>query len=115
MYRDALGVSQNRKIAYDLFLYTHMMGLGDEGTQIRANKNLRREVSELKEEEVKEALCYTWSYILQYIGSKGKMKNIPKEVLPKEGDPLRTRFKDAKWWLNSERKHMNFTCPEPWN
>ena len=115
MYRDGLGVKKNRKIAYALFLYTHMMSLGNESTQMRANRNLRREVRELPKKDIRESLCYTWAYILQYAYSKGEMESIPKKVLPKKGDPLRTRLKDAKWWLSSEKRNFNFSCPKPWN
>lgn len=115
MHREGLGVKKNRKIAYDLFLYIHMMGLGNENTQMLANKNLRREVAELSKDEVKEALCYTWSYVLYYINARGNVKKVPNNVLPKKNDPYRTRLKDAKWWLDSEKKNMNFACPKPWN
>ncbi|MFT6332659.1 MAG: tetratricopeptide (TPR) repeat protein [Lentimonas sp.] len=115
MFRDGLGVPKNRKIAYDLFLYTHMMGLGDEGTQYRANSNLRGEVSDLARDEIREALCYTWSYVLFHINSGGNIKSIPKEVKPLKNNNLRTRLKDANWWSDREKKNMNFLCPKPWN
>ena len=51
MYRDGEGVVPNRKIAFDLFLITHMRGLGTETTQYRAGRNLDRERSEQSEAE----------------------------------------------------------------
>lgn len=112
LYRDGKGVKQNRKIAYVLFLATHMEGLGSESTQIRVNGHLRREVDELPREDIQEALCYTMDYVLAYVDSKGSLVSIPDEVLPAAG---KTRLKDNGWWLDSERKNMNFSCKPPWN
>lgn len=112
LYRDGLGVKQNRKIAYLLFLITHMKGLGTDSTQIRVNAHLRREVAELKLAEIKEALCYTGAYLMAYINAKGELGSPPKETLPSEKN---IRFKDAGWWMEDEKKNMQFDCPAPWN
>lgn len=112
LYRDGKGVKQNRKIAYDLFLLTHMEGLGTDSTQMRVNNHLRREQKELPSEDVKEALCYTMEYVLAYVDAKGSLTSIPQDVLPSSG---KIRIKDNGWWLESERKEMIFTCKSPWN
>lgn len=112
LYRDGKGVKQNRKIAYVLFLLTHMEGLGSESTQTRVNGLLRREVRELAREDIQEALCYTMEYVLAYVDSKGSLVSIPNEVLPSAG---KKRLKDNEWWLDSERKNMDFSCKSPWN
>ena len=87
------------------------MGLGTESTQIRVNRLLRKEVSELPQSEIEEALCYTPAYMGLYIETRGEIKEIPKKVLPSGG---KARFKDLDWWLESEKKNMNFSCKEPW-
>lgn len=111
LYRDGKGVKQNRKIAYTLFLATHMMSLGTESTQIRVNNLLRREMAELPPEEIEEALCYTMEYVFAYIEAKGELKTPPPAVLPSAG---KTRIKDNNWWLDSERDNLNFNCSAPW-
>lgn len=112
LYRDGKGVKQNRKISYILFLATHMNGLGSQDTQIRVNSLLRREVAELPQGEIEEALCYTWEYVLTYIRAKGKLQIIPNDVLPSAG---KICLKDNNWWMDSEKDKMNFTCKPPWN
>lgn len=111
LFRDGKGVDKNRKIAYTLFLLTHMEGLGTESTQIRVNRHLRREIAELSIEDKQEALCYTLDYVYAYIKSKGHMQSIPSETLPSSG---KVRIKDKNWWLDSERAGMNYKCEEPW-
>ena len=112
LYRDGKGVEKNRRIAYLLFLFTHMDGLGTESTQIRVNANLRREMSELSQPEIEEALCYTMDYVFAYVRSRGNLKSVPKETLPSSGS---TRIKDNGWWLESEREDLKFSCPKPWS
>ena len=72
MYRDGEGVEPNRKIAFDLFLITHMRGLGSDATQLRAGRNLDRERREQTEAELHAALCYTEAYVNAYVLSRGK-------------------------------------------
>jgi len=112
LFRDGKGVQKNRKIAYLLFLYTHMEGLGTESTQIRVNGHLRREVAELPQEEIMEALCYTWEYVVIYVQSRGELKTIPENVLPSAG---KLRIKDNDWWLPDERQNLGFDCKSPWD
>jgi hypothetical protein len=112
LFRDGKGVKKNRKIAYVLFLYTHMVGLGTESTQIRVNTNLRREMIELSKPEIEEALCYSMEYVFAYVNSRGTLKNIPDNALPTDGA---VRIKDNSWWLESERKDLTFSCPKPWS
>ncbi len=112
MYRDGLAVGKNAKIAYLLFLAVHMEGLGNEGTQIRAGRNLTRLAESLSEEEIHEALSYTWPYVDQIVKSRGKKFSIGQDVLPAKDRP---RIRDNDWWLESERKAMTFDSPPPWN
>ncbi|KKL45162.1 hypothetical protein LCGC14_2358430 [marine sediment metagenome] len=111
LYRDGSGVVQNRKVAYILFLLTHMEGLGSQSTQIRAARLLEQQAAELSESEVQEALCYTWPYVVAYVENRGPIEPIPEAFLPSKD---RVRFKDNSWWLKSERQKLTFSCPEPW-
>ncbi len=112
MYRDGLGVAKNPKVAYLLFLAVHMEGLGDESTQIRAGRNLSRLAESLPKKDIEEALSYTWPYVDQIVKSRGKNITIRKDVLPTKDRP---RIRDNNWWLDSERKSMDFQSPPPWN
>lgn len=112
LFRDGLGVPKNQKVAYLLFLIVHMEGLGDDATQSRAGRNLSRLVESLPRQEVEEALSYTLPYLSQIVQSRGKDLAIGKDVLPAKG---RLRFRDADWWLDSEKKMMTFESPAPWN
>jgi type II secretory pathway pseudopilin PulG len=112
MYRDGLGVTTNAKIAYLLFLAVHMESLGNEATQIRAGRNLSRLAQSLPKKDAEEALSYTWAYVDQIVKSRGKNVAIGKDVLPAKKRP---RIRDNNWWLDSERKKMDFESPSPWN
>ena len=112
MYRDGLGVTKNEKVAYLLFLAVHMECLGDEATQIRAGGNLTKLREKLPKSDVQEALSYTWAYVNQIVRSKGKNMTIGRDVLPMAKQP---RIKDNGWWLDEERKKMDFKPPPPWN
>lgn len=89
-----------------------MEGLGSQDTQIRINSLLRIEISEQSPEEIEEALCYTWEYVLAYIQAKGELVTIPNDALPSAGE---IRLKDNNWWLDSERDKMDYTCKLSWN
>lgn len=112
MYRDGLGVSTNSKIAYLLFLAVHMESLGSESTQIRAGRNLSRISEAMPKKDLEEALSYTWTYVDQIVKSRGKNVAIGKDVLPAKDRP---RIRDNNWWLDGERKKMDFESPPPWN
>jgi TPR repeat protein len=112
MYRDGLGVPQNRKVAYFLFLITHLTGLGSSSTQYRAGANIDKEMAEQSSADRQEALCYTATYIKRYVLARGKLLDIPSDVRPSNGD---VRLKDANLWLPDEKKQMKFSCPPPWN
>ena len=112
MYRDGLGVATNSKVAYVLFLAVHMEGLGSESTQIRAGRNLTRLAQNAPKKEIEEALSYTWTYVDQIVKSRGKNVVIGKDVLPAKSRP---RIRDNNWWLDSERKKMDFKSPPPWD
>ncbi|MBK1791534.1 tetratricopeptide repeat protein [Persicirhabdus sediminis] len=112
MYRDGLGVSKNPKIAYLLFLAVHMNGLGSEATQYRAGGNLNKLMPSMKEDEIYEALSYTWAYVLQVVKSRGEDLSTDEDVLPSAEN---VRIRDNDWWLDSEKKQMNFESPAPWN
>ena len=112
MYRDGLGVFTNSKVAYLLFLGVHMEGLGSDDTQIRAGRNLSRLAETMPKKEVEEALSYTWPYVDQIVKSRGKNVAIGKDVLPAKNRP---RIRDNNWWLDNERKNMDFKSPVPWD
>ncbi|MBK1884244.1 sel1 repeat family protein [Luteolibacter pohnpeiensis] len=112
MYRDGLGVPKSKKVAYLLFLIVHMEGLGDDATQIRAGRNLSQLAEELSESDHKEALSYTFPYVDQIVKSRSQNMKIGKGVLPSKEN---IRFKDNGWWLDSERKGLQFDPPAPWN
>lgn len=46
-------------MSYALFLLTNLRGLGDDSTQARANRNLRREIAETSSEQRVLALWFT--------------------------------------------------------
>lgn len=87
MYRDGAGVPRNRKVAYLLFLTVHMEGLGDEQDIMRANRNLRREIAELSQQERDDAHCYTMRYLKAYIESRGKLVGVPANLRASETRP----------------------------
>lgn len=95
MYRDGLGVTANRAIAYDLFLLVHMRGLGSESTQLRANRNLRREVAELGETEIEYALCLSEGQVVSFVVDRGASR---PETYASDGIAIR----DREWWLEGE-------------
>ena len=65
----------------------HMEGMGTEQTQLRSNRNLRREVAELPQSDVQQALCYTPSFYLQAIVNRGE-NLVPTEHLVVSLDKL---------------------------
>lgn len=107
LYRDGLGVKQNRQIAFLLFLTIHMGSHGDEGTQLRANRNLRREIAELPEQVRQTALCHTPDYLVAYVKSRGQLQGIPEAY---RAGPGRKRFRELGWWAPGEL--APFDCPE---
>jgi hypothetical protein len=107
LYRDGLGIQQNRKIAHVLFLTVHMAKMGNQATVMRANSNLRREIAELSQDDRRESLCYTPDYIMAYVRSKGTLKDIPEQL---RGSTSRKRIRDLNWWLPGEIGE--FTCPD---
>lgn len=112
MYRDGQGVSTNSQIAYLLFLAVHMAGLGDEDTQYRAGSCLSRLAIALPQQEINQALCFTWNYVDQVVHSRGTNTVVRNDVLP---SPDRPRIKDNNWWLDSEKARMTFDCQPPWD
>ena len=100
MHYEGHGVPQNKKIAYGVFLTTHMGGLGSQATQLRSNRYLRRILNELSREDVKDCLShYTLGYISAYLDQKGKLQGIPEQYKPSEQNPA---LKDLGWFLDSE-------------
>ena len=100
MHYEGHGVPQNKKIAYCVFLTTHMGGLGSQTTQLRSNRYLRRILNELSREDVKDCLShYTLGYIRAYLDQKGTLQGIPEEYKPSEQNPA---LKDLGWFLDSE-------------
>ena len=103
MFRDGLGVAENRAIAYDLFLIVHMRGLGNQSTQYRANRNLRREVSELSNDQIRYALCLSETQVLSFVKQRGKTQ--AHEIVT-SGEHI--AIKDREWWLDGEMNQ--FEC-----
>ena len=99
MFRDGLGVPANKKIAYCLFLITHMRGLGTEDTQYRANSCLRRILDDMTKDDIRECFGYTEEYIEAYVKSKGSLKGIPNALRPSTSQPA---LKDKDWWMDGE-------------
>lgn len=100
MHRDGQAVPKNKKIAYCVFLTTHMCELGSESTQSRSNDCLRRLAEELSKEDIKDCLTnYTRGYIKAYLEAKGKMRGIPDKYKPSDESPA---LKDLDWWLDGE-------------
>jgi hypothetical protein len=100
MHRDGHGVPQNKKIAYCVFLATHMCGLGSASTQYRANSCLRRMIAELSKDDIKDCLSnYTVRYVTAYLEARGQLKDIPKEFGPSDKYPA---IKDTGWWMDEE-------------
>ncbi len=97
MYRDGLGVPTNRSIAYDLFLIVHMRGMGGQGTQYRANRNLRREVSELSDDQIRYALCLSEDQVIAFVQERGKTQ--PHAIKTPDKS---VAIKDREWWLDGE-------------
>ena len=80
MYRDGLGVQTNRQIAYAIFFITHMRGLGNDGTQIRAGRNLDKTVALLKQTEIEETIKFTEKYVLTFVEKRGKLEEKEKAL-----------------------------------
>lgn len=100
MHRDGLGVPPNRKIAYSVFLTTHMRGLGTQATQYHSNSCLRQLIAELPKDDIKDCLSnYTPGYITAYLESRGKIAGIPDRYKPSEENPA---LRDLGWFLDSE-------------
>lgn len=113
LYRDGLGVAQNRSISYALFLVTHLRGLGTQATQHRANRNLRREAAETTADQRVLAVCFTEPFLKAFVMSRGKLSGVPTQYLPTENQP-RIRDNDLLW-LHNEQQAMEFKCPPPWD
>lgn len=100
MHRDGQGVPVNKKMAYCVFLTTHMCGLGSESTQARANSCLSRLMHELPKEDIKDCLSnYTLQFMTAYIEARGKMKGIPAKYKPSKEEPA---LRDLDWWMEGE-------------
>ncbi|PHQ31915.1 tetratricopeptide repeat protein [Rhodopirellula bahusiensis] len=100
MHRDGHAVPKNKKIAYCVFLTTHMCGLGSQSTQLRSNSCLRRMMEKVSRDDIKDCLSnYTLKYIEAYLNAKGQMKGIPEKYKPSKEYPA---LRDIGWWLDSE-------------
>jgi uncharacterized protein len=106
IFRDGLGVPQNRRIAHLMFLTVHMTGFGNEATVMRANRNLRREIAELPLAERQASLCYTMGYLQAYVRSRGELKEVPEHL---RASPERKRIGELGWWLPGEVGRLD--CP----
>ncbi|MBN1864420.1 MAG: sel1 repeat family protein [Victivallales bacterium] len=100
MHLKGQSVPVNKKIAYCIFLMTHMCGLGSESTQMRSNRLLRGLVEELSVEDIKDCLSnYTLNYMTGYLKARGNIDGIPDEFRPSENNPA---LKDLNWWMDGE-------------
>lgn len=100
MHRDGQAVPPNKKIAFCVFLTTHMNGLGTPSTQQRSNSCLRRILAELSKDDIKDCLSnYTLAYIYAYLEARGKMAGIPERHKPSEENPA---LRDLGWFMDSE-------------
>lgn len=100
MHRDGQAVPPNKKIAFCVFLTTHMHGLGSSSTQQRSNSCLRRLLEELSKDDIKDCLSnYTLGYIKAYLEARGEMTGIPEPYRPSSENPA---LKDLGWFLDSE-------------
>lgn len=106
MFRDGKGVAKNRQIAYLLFLFVNRMNLGSGETQVRAYRNLHREMEEQKPKELYHALCYSVHYLVNFVNTKGTFKG------KLETSKKINRFKDAKFWTKAEKEKLNFKCED---
>jgi TPR repeat protein len=71
MHYHGRGVPQNKKIAYCVFLTTHMCGRGSQSTQYVSNRYLRRLINELSRDDIRDCLSnYTPGYITAYLEQK---------------------------------------------
>lgn len=107
MFRDGKGVAKNRQIAYLLFLLVNRANIGGDNTQIRAFSNLNKEMAEQKTEDLQQALCFTYGYMLEHVKTKGALQGIPDELKPTDKKPS---FKNAKFWSAAEKEQLNFSC-----
>ncbi len=73
LYRDGLGVPQNREIAYALFWISYWEGLGSEAAQIRNARNLEKTAQQLTKPQIEETLKMTREYIVAYVENRGKL------------------------------------------
>ena len=100
MHYHGHGVPQNKKIAYGVFLTTHMCGMGSQSTQYVSNRYLRRLLKGLSRDDIKDCLSnYTPGYITTYLEQRGRMKGIPDKFRPSEDNPA---LRDLGWFLDSE-------------
>ncbi len=99
MFRDGLAVPKNNKIAFCLFLITHMRGLGSESTQYRANSCLRRIQQKKKKKDFIECFNYSEEYIQAFVKAKGDIEEVKKSHKTSKRYVL---LKDKKWWLKGE-------------
>jgi hypothetical protein len=99
LYRDGKGVARNLEIAYDIFVITHMRGLGDQGTQVRNGGNLKKAVAVMSQDEVKAALCLSEEYVLSFVRNRGQTSPDDKRGVP---------IKDRDWWFKGELPE--FSC-----
>ncbi|MFC1498059.1 ankyrin repeat domain-containing protein [Verrucomicrobiota bacterium] len=109
MYRDGLGVKKNKKMAYTLFLVTHVCSLGTESTQYRANSSLRRIIPEMSKEDLVECFNYTLEYVKAYVTSKGTIEGIPDKYKPSK---KRVAIKNKPWWVEGELDFLGKDGPD---
>jgi TPR repeat protein len=101
MFRDGLGVPQNRQIAHALFTFEYAANGYSEESVGTASGNLNRDARELDKREQNAAMCLNMQYVWAYVKGKG----VAKPVAPDAANP---RIRDWKDWLPGEI--ANVTC-----
>lgn len=91
MFRDGQGIEANRTIATLMFYTIYLIGMGSDDTQIRAGRNLSRELERMTSAERQQAGCYNAAYMVAYIESKGTLKGVPEGLR----GTTNTRFRDV--------------------
>lgn len=72
MFRDGQGVEVNRKVATAIFYSIYASGSGSMDTQVKAGRNLSRELRNMNMAERRDVGCYALIDIMDYVESRGK-------------------------------------------
>jgi TPR repeat protein len=95
MFRDGLGVQQNRQIAHALFTFEYAVNGYSEDSVGLASGNLNQDFRELKKDQLAAALCLNMGHVWAYAQSKG-------DAQPIEASVDNPRIRDWKTWMRGE-------------